>query len=444
MAVRHHELGNALLEQGDLDGALEAFERAIAIAPAFAWGYNGAGVALHRKHKFDDAVDAFTTALRIDASYGTAADNLGVLLRELGDLREAKRWFLRAVELEPDNGRFLRHLADHEPIDARNPLVEQLERAASAAHVPADLRIEALFGYAKALSDQGRLEEAFSVLKEANRLRRETIAYDQQPLLQSFDLLVDTFSPAFASAVRNCGHPSRRPIFIVGMPRSGTTLVESLLAAHPDVQAGGELATFELGLAAMPRIQSSSPLSELRDALHALGATYISDTDDIADGVPYLTDKMPFNFRFLPVINAALPNARIVHVRRNPLDVAYSCFATYFVDDLPFAYDLAELGSYYGAYERLMSAWKRIVPPGQILEVQYEELVADVEAQMRRVLHFCGLEWDEVVLRFHKSRHHVKSASQVQVRRPLYATSIGRGEAVRSQLEPFERARAGR
>ena len=128
----------------------------------------------------------------------------------------------------------------------------------------------------------------------------------------------------------------------------------------------------------------------------------------------------------------------------NPLDVAYSCFATYFVDDVPFSYDLEELGHYYGAYERLMTAWKRIVPQAQILEVQYEELVADVDAQMRRILAFCGLEWNEAVLRFHESRHHVKSASQVQVRRPLYATSIGRGEAVRRHLEPFERARAGR
>ncbi len=444
IAIGHHELGNALLARGDLDGALKAFERAIAIAPAFAWGYNGAGVALHRKHDFDHAIEAFTTALRIDASYGEAADNLGVLLRERGDLDVAKQWFLRAIELEPDNGRFLRHLADHEPLDAQNPLVAQLERVASSRkHVRADLRIEALFGYAKALGDQARLEEAMGVLKEANRLHRETLAYDEKPLLRSFDLLVDTFSPAFANAVRDCGHPSRRPIFIVGMPRSGTTLVEALLAAHPDVRAGGELATFERGLAEMPKIQPSSPLSELRGALHALGAAYIRTTDDTAGGRLYLTDKMPFNFRFLPAINAALPNARIVHVRRNPLDVAYSCFATYFVDDVPFSYDLEELGRYYGAYERLMTAWKRIVPQAQILEVQYEELVADVDAQTRRVLAFCGLEWDEAVLRFYESRHPVRSASQTQVRRPLYVTSVGRGATVKSELEPFERARSG-
>jgi len=406
--------------------------------------YNDAGAALHKKHELDGAIEAFRAALRIDPELGVAADNLGVVLRERGDLAEAKRWFLRAIELEPQNGRFLRHLVDHEPIEADNPLVTHAERVASVAHkLPPDLRIEALFGYARVLENLGRLDEAFAVLKRANRLRRKTFDYDEVAMLRSFDLLVDTFGCAFIDAMRDCGHPSARPIFIIGMPRSGTTLVEALLAAHPNVRAGGELVSLENCIAAMPKIKPGSSLADLRALMNSLGAAYIADTDAIAHDVPHLTDKLPFNYRFVPLIHAALPNARIIHMRRDPLDVAYSCFATHFVDDVPFSYDLAELGCYYRAYERLMATWKNVVPSGRILDVEYEEIVADIETQARRILRYCGLDWDDAVLRFHESRHPVRSASQTQVRRPLYATSVGRGAALRRQLGPFERARAG-
>ncbi|MGC2129178.1 MAG: sulfotransferase [Candidatus Aquilonibacter sp.] len=406
--------------------------------------YNDAGAALHKKHELDAAIEAFRDALRINPEFGVAADNLGVVLRERGDLAEAKCWFLRAIELEPHNGRFLRHLADHEPIDAESPLVRHVERVASVAHkLPLDLRIEALFAYARVLEDLGRLEEAFAVLKRSNRLRRKTIVYDECGMLRSFDLLIDTFGRAFVDAVRNSGHPSTRPIFIIGMPRSGTTLVEALLAAHPNVRAGGELVSLENCIAAMPKIKPGSPLAELRAALNSLGAAYLADTDAMAHGAQHLTDKMPFNYRFVPLIRAALPNARIIHMRRNPLDVAYSCFATHFVDDVLFSYDLAELGRYYRAYERLMATWGKIAPPGSILDVEYEEIVGNFETQARRILRYCGLDWDDGVLRFHESRHPVRSASQTQVRRPLYSTSVGRGAALHRQLEPFERARVG-
>ena len=442
LALQHHDRGNALLKQRDVDGAQQAFERAIAIAPRFAGAYNGLGAALHAKRDLEGAIEALRVALRIDPGYGEAADNLGVVLRERGDMDEAKRWSLRAIELEPRNGRFLRHLADHEPVSVGSPLLSQLERAASLAdQLPLDLRIETLFGYAKALGDVGRLDAAFTVLVEANRLRRGTFVYDEAAMLQSLDSLIRSLGRPFVEATRGCGDPSERPIFIIGMPRSGTTLVEALLAAHPDVCAGGELMAFENGIAAMPKIQPSTSVSDLRGALRSLGAGYIRDTDAVAGAAPRLTDKMPFNFRFVPLICAALPNARIIHVRRNALDVAYSCFATLFFYDVPFTCDLAELGRYYAAYERLMAAWRSTLPQGRILDVDYEAIVADIETQARRILDFCGLHWHEGVLRFHESRHSVGSASQSQVRRPLYATSVGRAGALRSHLEPFERGR---
>ncbi|MGD0969640.1 MAG: sulfotransferase [Candidatus Aquilonibacter sp.] len=444
LAAEHHELGNALLVRRDFDGARQAFERAIWFAPGFAAGFNGLGAALHGKHDLFGAIDAFRAALELNAEYGEAADNLSVVLRERGNMDEAKQWSLRAIALEPRNGRFLRHLADHEPVRADSAVAEQLESAAAIAEQqPLDIRIETLFGYAKVLSDLGRLGDAFTVLVRANRLRRQSIAYDEASMLRSLDSLIDSLDRPFVDATRDCGDPSTRPIFIVGMPRSGTTLVEALLAAHPDVRAGGELMAFEDGIALMPRIEAGSSVAELRNALRKLGEAYIRETDAAATGALHLTDKMPFNFRFIPVIRAALPNARIIHVRRNALDVAFSCFATLFFYDIPFTYDLGELGRYYGAYERLMAAWTSLAPQGAILDLEYEAIVADVRTQARRLLAFCGLDWHNNVLRFHESRHPVSSASQTQVRRPLYATSVGRGEALRPHLEPFERAREG-
>ncbi len=273
LAVRQHEQGNHCLAQGDLEGARRAFESAIEASPTFGGGYNGLGVVLHAERDLDGAVAAFRAALAANDRYGEAADNLGVVLRERGDIGEAKQWFLRATTLEPHNGRFLRHLADTAPIEAGDPLVGTLENvAAIAEQLPLEGRIEALFAYAKVLEDVGRCDEAFSTLERVNRLRRETIGYDETPMLQSFELLAQTFTSAFVEATSGCGDPSARPIFIVGMPRSGTTLVEALLASHPYVRSGGELTSFERNIAAMPAVSAGAPLGALCAALHALGS----------------------------------------------------------------------------------------------------------------------------------------------------------------------------
>jgi len=441
LAVEAHKAGNICLAQRDFIGARQLFERAIATAPTFAPGYNGLGCALHAQGDLEGAIASFRNAIATNGAYGEAADNLGVVLRERGDMAEAKHWLHRATELEPNNGRFLRHLVDTERIAAEDPIVEHVAAVAAMDEaLPLESRIEALFAHAKVQGDLGNGAQAFNTLVRANRLRRGTIGYDENPLLQSFDLLARTFNRAFIEAARGHGDPSQRPIFIVGMPRSGTTLVEALLAAHGDIRGGGELVALEQCVIAMPKVDPTAPISALQSAFRALGSAYVRVTDDLAAGAPRLTDKMPFNFRFVPLIHIALPNAKIIHVRRNPLDVAYSCFATHFVDSVPFSYDLTELGHYYAAYERLMAAWRAALPTDTMLEVAYEQVVGDVDTQARRIVAHCGLAWDDNVLRFHESRYPVRSASQSQVRRPLYATSVGRAAALREQLQPFEDA----
>jgi tetratricopeptide (TPR) repeat protein len=439
-ALAQHRRGNELLAQGDFEGAKLAFDACIANAPGFFAGYNGLGVALHRSRDLVGAIAALRLAVEMNPAYAEAADNLGLVLRENGDMVESKKWLLRATQLEPQNGRFLLHLADHEPVHADDPIFDRLQRLAADGGQTTDTQIEGLFAYAKVLEDLQRSDEAFVVLERANQLRRARITYDEPATLTSLETARRTLGRQFVDGTRGCGDPSERPIFIVGMPRSGTTLVEAVLAAHPQVAAGGELTVIEQSIRKMAPVTG---IDMLRNELRALGAAYVASTNELAGEAQRLTDKMPFNFRFAPIIHAALPRARIIHVQRNPLDVAYSCFATYFEDDVPFAYDLAEFGRYYAAYEKVMAVWRKALPRGAMLEVAYEEVVADLEGQSRRLLEFCGLDWDDAVLRFHKSRHVVRSASQTQVRRPLYASSVNKGVRLAPRMEAFSKALNG-
>jgi hypothetical protein len=227
------------------------------------------------------------------------------------------------------------------------------------------------------------------------------------------------------------------------MPRSGTTLVEQILASHPSVYGAGELtelvdivaglggprgvfANFPENVRAMSRVQ-------LRD----LRTRYLERVSALAPAASRITDKMPANFRFAGLIHLALPNARIIHTRRDPIDTCLSCFSLLFSGDQPHTYDLGELGRYYRAYAALMEHWCGVLPQGVMIDVQYEELVTDFERQARRIVAHCGLDWDAACLDFHKTRRPVPTASAVQVRQPIYRTSIGRWQPCRDMLGPL-------
>jgi hypothetical protein len=239
------------------------------------------------------------------------------------------------------------------------------------------------------------------------------------------------------------GHASALPVFIVGMPRSGTTLIEQILASHPQVFGAGELP--DLGDAAarlsepgdangaFPEIVASLPDEVLRQ----VGARYADAAGARAPMAERVTDKMPLNFYFVGLIHLALPNARIIHASRDPLDTCLSCFATLFTGDHRVAYELSELGRYYKAYEGLMEHWRRVLPDGVMLEVRYEDVVADVGREARRIVAHCGLSWDDTCLRFHGSPRPVRTASAAQVRRPIYDSSVGRWRAYDKLLLPL-------
>ena len=222
------------------------------------------------------------------------------------------------------------------------------------------------------------------------------------------------------------GDGSRAPIFVVGMPRSGTSLIEQILASHPDVHGAGELLLFDRAIAEAGT-----------DDLAALGGRYLALLDAIAPADKRVVDKLPSNFRHVALLHLALPRARIVHCVRDPLDTCFSCYVTHFTARQDFSWDLAEAGRYYRAYAALMEHWRAILPPGVMLDIAYEDVVGDVEASARRILAFCDLPWNDAVLRFYETSHPIRTASFKQARQPIYTTSVRAADPYRAELQPL-------
>jgi hypothetical protein len=225
------------------------------------------------------------------------------------------------------------------------------------------------------------------------------------------------------------------------MPRSGTTLIEQILASHSNVFGAGELSAFEditnATLAKSGPLTPQTMLEATCESLRDIGRQYVAELQKRAPTAARITDKMPANFRYAGLIHTVLPGARMIHAVRNPIDTCISCFSQNFAGEQPWAYDLAELGRYYRGYARLMAHWRKVLAPGAILEVHYEDVVDDLEAQARRIIAFCGLAWDDACLRFYETQRPVRTASAAQVRRPIYRTSMDRASLYADLLAPL-------
>jgi hypothetical protein len=259
--------------------------------------------------------------------------------------------------------------------------------------------------------------------------------------MDRIDRICQVFTPELMKSKAGQGAPSDQPIFIIGMPRSGTTLVEQIIGSHPRVHPGGERDSFEKAFLKV----TSSRASEYPDSIPgvtpeqvgAVGAAYLEMIRALVPVADRFTDKLPGNYMYAGLIRLALPRARVIHVRRNAIDTCVSCFSVNFSSSQTFAYDLVELGRYYRAYEKLMDHWRRVLPPSSMLEVQYEDVVNDIEGQAHRIIAYCGLEWDQTCLAFHKLERAVLTASAAQVREPIYRSSIGRWREYGEQLRPL-------
>ena len=458
-----NNLGAALRSLGDRDGALEQFRRAVALRPDYPDGvknlansliaaghceeaivllegamksmlsaelYGELGKACWKTGRIEHALIYLRASLELDPDYDNAREHLGHLLVESGRIDEARSVFARGVASEPERPDYYLFLAEVDAGALTPQHAERLEQLVRAAQSPRE-RSNAKFALARYFESRGEADAAFRYLAEGNREMRAMYPYDEAAALRNFEKMETLLSWQRVAQLEGCGFSSELPVFVFGMPRSGTTLVEQILAAHPLVHAAGELELFGDLAESVTSLDAFS--------VRELGRKYVDALREHSSGAAVrVTDKMPSNFRYAGLINLALPGSRLIHVRRDPLDTCFSCFAqTFPADGLAWTNDLGEIGRYYRAYARLMEHWRTVLPPAAFLEVCYEELVRDFETQARRIVEYCGLPWDERCLEFHKVDRHVKTASAVQVRRPLYDSSIGRSRAYARHLVPL-------
>jgi Flp pilus assembly protein TadD len=439
-AVPHANLGHCLRDLGRFDASEESFRRAIQLKPDNAEAYSGLGAVLMDLERPAEAEAAFKRAIALEPNFAGAYNNLGLALKEAGRLDEAVRAFEQAIRLAPQNTSFYENLGAIRSFCADDHHFRTLQALTSGVSLSPKNRMHLHFALAKAYEDIGSFESAFEESLAGNAIKRRLVAYDEAATLGRMDRTRKLFSADFIGARRGRGHPSPAPIFIIGMPRSGTTLIEQILASHPQVFGAGELHLFEQAIRKVFPGAPSFPeaVAEMSDDdVRGLGELYVSNLRQRAPNAARLADKMPANFVFAGLIHLALPNATIIHAARNPIDTCVSCFRTHFTRGQTQTYDLAELGRHYRHYHDLMAHWRRVLPPGRIIDVHYEELIHDLEGVARRIVVNCGLDWDARCLDFHQTRRTVRTASAAQVRRPIYQSAAGRWRRYAAFLGPL-------
>ena len=449
-AEAHNNLANVLLDLGQPENAERELRHAIAFHPQFAEAFSNLGNALRDQGRLAEAEAACRWAIALKPTLADAHHNLSTILKYFGRLAEAREAAEQAMQLGSRNALYLLNLGELRQFGAGDCHLDTMEDLArNVASRPVKQQIELHFALAKAYEDVGRFDDSFRALVAGNALKRRQVVYDETATSAVFERIRQVFTPGLMQRFRGCGEPSSVPVFIVGMPRSGTTLVEQILASHPQVFGAGELPGLGNALDSIrPTGGTALPLPDLManvsgEDLRRLGQRYVSEITRLAPAATRIVDKMPSNFLFAGLIHLVLPNARIIHVVRDPVDTCVSCFSKLFAAGQHHTYDLAELGRYYRHYQALMQHWHRVLPPERILDVRYEDVVVDLQGEARRLIAHCGLEWDTRCLAFHETQRPVHTASASQVRQPLYRTAIGRAQCYESFLKPLRAALSG-
>ncbi|QUD88752.1 tetratricopeptide repeat-containing sulfotransferase family protein [Phenylobacterium montanum] len=422
-------LSTVLIGLNRLAEARAVVRQALALKPRDAFSLETLAITLTRTGDYAEAVRLLERVVTLAPRNTGALYNLGLARQYIGEIDGAGRALRRVLELDPGHGGAWRVLVELTPQSPANNHQHTLEALFRQAESDTQRALPLGHALAKTAEDLGQYEQALEWLTRAKAARRRVVPYDPA-----------RDEALFAAAAETGGAPGAAngeagPIFVVGLPRSGTTLVDRILSSHPEVGSIGEQYAFPLLLkqaAATPGLHLADPAA-IRAAgaidLPALGRAYMDQARAILPDRPRLTDKLPFNFFYAGLILQALPSARIVCLRRDPMDACLSNYRQLFGRDSPFhdyAYDLADIARYVAAFERLAAHWRRALPADRYFEITYERLVADQEGETRRLLAFCGLDWDPRCLDFHENRAGVATASVVQVRQPLFSSSIGR------------------
>ena len=429
-----------LRQDGAAAQTLAAAEGAM---PVDALGRDTLGCVYARLGEHAASVPHFRAAVQMAPGNVSFRYNLAAALNFIGDTDGAEAEAEALIALDPDYAKAHHMLAGLRKHSAERNHVERLTAALARAQAP-EARLLLGYALAKELEDIGDQQAAFGRLAAANAEHRVRLPYAFARDAANFDAIERTWPKVAASTVQ--GAPKDAPIFVIGMPRTGTTLVDRILSQHSQVKSAGELSDFALELKRRAGTPSAYVLNAATLAaghrldLSALGKAYVSRARRVVgQDVPKFVDKMPLNFFYVPLILRALPRARVVCVRRHPLDTILSNYRQLFATGYSYygyAQDLVWTADYYVRFDRLISVFRQALPPEQFTEVAYEDVVADIEREARRLIGFCGLAWEQQCVNFHENAAPVATASSSQVRQPLYATSVGRWRRYFKHLKP--------
>lgn len=403
----------------------------------------GLARALHREGRWEDAEQHYRHALTLQPRQVEALLGVGVCLRSRSRLDEACDCFERAARVDPDcvDAYYLMSTLRHSGVD--DSLLAQCEALQGrVAGLPPLKQARYRFALGRMREDAGRYDEAFAAYQSGNRIRARLFVLDESGEDESFRRTREVFDERMLSRPATLGVSSDRvPVFIVGMPRSGTSLIEQIVATHPDVHGAGEIP--DLWDVVRERIGNADAWPEAAlefppESWRKLGEAYLDRIWRRAPDATHIVNKMPLNCRHVGMIRMMLPRARIIHAARDPMDSCLSCYTRLFDgDNLAYTYDLASLGRYYVRYAKLMQHWHALLPADAILDVHYEDLVTDTERAARALLEYLGLAWDPCCLDFHRNTRVVATASRAQVRRPVYRSSVGRWKHFEAHLGPL-------
>ena len=443
-------LGNVLLAEGDYAEAVIKFQHAIELSSEFARQYPqiflNLGNALKELNRYDEAIQAYQQAIQLRHDYVDAHIRLGVAYLELGKRESAIETMRQVLRLQPDNASAYYTLADAKRFSERDADVKDLERLYADPAISEKGKIHSAFALGKIYADLGDDARSFDYYLAANRLKRKSFQYSISEEIEHFESIKQIFTPEFFDRHSDAGINDATPIFIVGMPRSGTTLTEQILASHSQVYGAGELTLLKSAIDRVCGDDTKSTLPALTNlsdvALTAIGSDYLTRLRALAPKAPRIINKMPYNFLYLGLIRLVLPKAKIIHCRAILWIPPCPYLSRFFSLGQEYAYDLAELGQYYRLYLDLMAYWRRVLPVA-FCDLGYEQLVTDQEPQTRQLLAYCDLPWEDACLEFHRTQRVVRTASLMQVRQPMHANSVEGWRRYEHQLQPFIRALAG-
>ena len=434
----HNNLGLIALSQGQLDNALKSFEWAVAYGPEYAEAHNSLGAALQELKQFEKAKASFKKAVALNPQYAQGLHNLAILCEIINLPDEASEYYEKALAVEPNYAEAYRNQSRTKKYKKNDPQIAQMQSIYSNDNLSISDKVHINFALAKVNEDLGNQKDFFKHLDEGSRLRKKQLNYNINETEEFHSSLIRLFSEDQPKIKQlSLGPLDIRPIFIVGMPRSGTSLVEQIISSHHSVHGAGELNNFKnIVTPALKNYIGNLKNTVNEDDLLSIRSNYIKSLEDLNVSEKIITDKMPVNFRMIGLILTAIPEAKIIHLTRDPKATCWSNYKHYFANENGFTFDQEDLARFFILYQELMGFWHKSFP-NKIHDISYERLTTHQEDETQKLLKYCELDWDNNCLNFHKNTRAVHTASASQVRQKMYQGSSDAWKKYEKFLQPL-------